>query len=119
MMKWKVDWLPEALKDLDDLDNSIRIKVLKAALKLEMDPINYGEPLGNKMGLELTGFYKKRVADGYRIVYFVKEQQVYVAAVAVGKRTRSEVYKSALQRINEHRADTNEELKKLMALIKK
>ena len=36
---------------------------------------------------------------GYRLVYEVRDQEVVVSVVAVGKRERNEVYKIAIKRI--------------------
>jgi mRNA interferase RelE/StbE len=38
-MRWTIKWFPEAVDDLENLDKSVRKKVLKAALKLETDPL--------------------------------------------------------------------------------
>ena len=39
-----------------------------------------------------------KAAAGYRLVYEVKDRELLVLVVAVGKRERSEVYKSAAKR---------------------
>lgn len=116
-MRWTVKWLPEAVGDLESLDNSVRKRVLKAALKLEIDPLKYGEPLGEKLGLDLVGL-RKITIQGYRLVYLPEEKLVFVAVVAVGKREGLGIYKTAAKRIAEYRELTENELKKIAELLK-
>ncbi len=47
MPNWKVELVPEAQKDFNSLDGSVRKRVLKQLVKLEQNP-NCGDPLGNK-----------------------------------------------------------------------
>ncbi|KFD41383.1 hypothetical protein DK28_0209390 [Peptococcaceae bacterium SCADC1_2_3] len=116
-MRWTVKWFPEAVDNLENLDKSERKKVLKAALKLETDPLRYGKPLGEKLGLDLVGLRKINI-QRYRLIYLPKEETVFVAVVAVGKREGLRVYKTAAKRIAEYRELTNNELKKLAGLLK-
>lgn len=119
MTKWNVKFLPEALNDLRNLDNSTRKRILSLVPKLESDPMNYGEALGNKFGLNLTTFYKITPVDGYRVIYSVQKKEVIVIVLAVGKRERGKVYKTAPKRIEMLRTMTNDELKKLESLLGK
>ena len=96
-MAWKVKLLSEAEKDFAQLDGSIRKVVLKQLVKLETNPF-YGDVLGNKAGIDLTGYFKlyadnKRLRIVYRIVASVIE------VIAIDKREDMEVYKIALKRI--------------------
>lgn len=119
MKKWTIKWHKDAVEELEDIDHSVRLRIIKAVLKLENDPMRYGVPLGHKLGLDLTGLYKMRIADGYRVVYHVMENEVIVTIVTIGKRERYSVYKTASQRIAEYREAANEEIEKLSKLIKK
>lgn len=88
----------EAADDFRQLDGSLRKPVAKQLKKLETAPL-LGEHLGNKAGLDLTGYYKLYVAKkGVRIVYRIIEQQVIVEVVAIGKREDLAVYQTALKR---------------------
>jgi len=94
---WKVKLTDEARNDLRELDGSQRILVIKQLVKLERDP-HVGKHLGNKMGMDLTGYYKlyadkKRV----RIVYSIEGDLIEV--VAIGEREDMEVYQLASRRI--------------------
>ena len=57
MQIWKVELVPEAQNDFSSLDGSVRKRVLKQLVKLEQNP-NYGDPLGNKAGINLDGYFK-------------------------------------------------------------
>ena len=116
-MKWMVKFLPEAVNDLRKLDNSIRARVLSVILKLEIDPLNYGLPLGNKLGLDLTAFFKITPSDGYRVVYFVQKNEVLVTIISIGKREKEKVYKNAALRIERLRTMANIELQRLDSLL--
>jgi len=118
-VNWKIEFLPEAKKDLYSLDNSVRKRILSAIAKLEKDPIKYGEPLGKKQGIDLVGLYKITPADGYRVIYLVQKKQITVIIISLGKREKGKAYKSAAQRIEEYRHLTNIELKKLSSLLEK
>jgi mRNA interferase RelE/StbE len=66
-------------------------KVLKRIERLEDNPEQQGEPLGNKFNINLTGCRKLTMLNRrVRIVYRVKGQVVQV--VVVGKREDLEVY---------------------------
>ncbi len=101
MTVWKVDLIPEAKADFAKLDGHVRKQVLKQLVKLEKDP-RYGEPLGDKAGIDLRGYFKlyadrKRL----RIVYEVSGQQIKV--IAIDKREDMEVYAIALKRISKQK----------------
>jgi len=51
---WKVELIPEAQADFNRLDGSVKKRVLKQLVKLGQNP-KYGDPLGNKAGINLDG----------------------------------------------------------------
>ncbi len=95
---------PEAVKDIKKLDGSKRQIVAKAIEKVLSNPFpqdksGYGKPLGNKAGLNLTGFLKiKLKGSGIRIVYRLVEIEGKMVVVVVGSRADDEVYKIAAKR---------------------
>lgn len=98
-MKFKVELIDEAREDLKNLDNSQQILVAKQLKQLASNPYK-GKRLGNKFGLNLTGFYKLYVAKKrIRIIYTVKEHLITVEVISIGKREESKVYKEAFQRV--------------------
>ncbi|MGJ0302963.1 hypothetical protein NG774_06475 [Aliarcobacter cryaerophilus] len=85
--------------DLKVLDNALIIKVFKKLKQIKQSP-QIGENLGNKNGMNLSGFKKvyidkKRV----RIVFEVEDNILTVYTIAVGQRDDMEVYKKAFDRL--------------------
>ncbi len=75
------------------------IKVFKKLKQIQQSP-QIGENLGNKNGMNLSGFKKvyidkKRV----RIVFEVQDDILTVYTIAVGQRDDMEVYKKAFDRL--------------------
>ena len=82
--------------DLKVLDNALVIKVFKKLKQIQQSP-QIGENLGNKNGMNLSGFKKvyidkKRV----RIVFEVQDDILTIYTIAVGQRDDKEVYKKLL-----------------------
>ena len=105
-VKWNLKYLPEAEDDLKDLDNSIRKRLYKSILRTVENPLpkhqgGYGELLGNKFGINLTGFLKIKLHGiGMRVVYKLEEPDMLVI-IAVA-REDYKVYKEAENRINKY-----------------
>jgi len=99
-MVYKVEFLPDAEKDFDALDASIRKEVAKKIDALAENPF-LGKPLGKKYGMDLTGFYKIYVSKKkYRIVYRLTGKHIEVIElVGIGKRDKEEVYKLVARRL--------------------
>ena len=89
----------DATDDFRHLDSSLKKPVAKQLKNLETSPL-LGEHLGNRAGLDLTGYYKLYAAKkGVRIVYRIIDQEVIVEVVAIGKREDLAVYQTSLKRI--------------------
>ncbi len=107
-MSWKVKYLPEAKKDLQDLDGSRRVLVLKAIKKVQQNPMpqvegGYGKPLGNKSGNDLSGFLKVKLkAAGLRVVYKTVKVNDTMLIIVIGARADEEVYDIAKKRIDDY-----------------
>lgn len=97
MPTWKVELIPEAHADFNKLDGSVKKRVLKQLVKLERNP-KYGDPLGNKAGINLDG-YCKLYADKRRIRIIYEEIDHVIKVIAIDKREDMEVYRIALKRI--------------------
>lgn len=103
-MNWKIRYLPEAEKDLQNLDGSSRLLTIKAISKVQENPLpqnegGRGKPLGHKSGSNLTGFLKiklKRI--GIRVVYKLVRADNIVLIVVIGIRSDDEAYELAAQR---------------------
>lgn len=107
-MNWKVVYLPEAEKDLKDLDGSRRILVQKAIKKVSQNPLpdnegGYGKPLGNHNQTNLAGFLKVKLRGaGLRIVYKLIRTETEMLVVVIGARADDEVYGQAQNRAIKH-----------------
>ncbi len=93
-MSYKLKFLPTALKEWKKLDNSIQSKFKKKlGDRLERPHISPSK---------LSGFenhYKIKLrASGYRLVYEVIDNELFVLVIAIGKRDRNRVYKKAKKR---------------------
>ena len=99
-MAFKIEFHPEAVKDFDRLDASVRKEVSKKIDALSENPF-LGKPLGNKMGLDLTGFFKLYVSKKkIRIVYrLLKDFLEVIEIIGIGKREKEEVYKLIFRRL--------------------
>lgn len=102
---WEIVYIEAAVKDLQDLDGSVRKQVLRAIEKVAQNPQpksegGYGNPLGNRNGLNLTGYMKIKLRDaGIRVVYRVEEVNGVMRIIIIGARSDDEVYRLAVQRI--------------------
>ena len=72
-MKWDIEYIKEALRDLKRLDVYNRKLILKAiektAERLLPPPDGIGKPLGNHASSQLSGYYKIKLKNiGYRVV---------------------------------------------------
>ena len=92
--KYKLKFLPTALKEWKKLDHSIQNQ-LRNKLKERLQ--NPHIPASQLYGFE--NHYKiKLKASGYRLVYEVLKQEIIVLVIAVGKREKNLVYKKAVKR---------------------
>lgn len=101
-MKFKIIFHPDAAREISGLDNQQKLLVLKQIKKLSLTPAT-GKKLGNKQGLDLTG-YRKMYADRkkIRIVYKIVEKKILVQIIAIGKRDNMKAYKKAANRIQDN-----------------
>jgi mRNA interferase RelE/StbE len=98
-LRYSVVLTAAAAEDFRQLDGSLKEPVAKQLRKLETSP-RLGEHLGNRAGLDLTGYYKLYAAKkSIRIVYRIIDQEIRVEVVAIGKREDLAVYQEALQRL--------------------
>jgi mRNA interferase RelE/StbE len=99
-MAFKIEVHPEAARDFDALDGSVQKEVGRKIDALAENPF-LGKPLGNKMGLDLTGFHKLYAArKKYRIVYRLEKRYLeLVEIVGIGKRDKEEIYKLIVKRL--------------------
>lgn len=103
-MKWKIEYIKEAQRDLKRLDPYNRKLILKAIEKTAERPLpppdGIGKPLGNHASARLSGFYKIKLKDmGYRVVYQLIRQNDMMRIIVISVRDDEAVYKEAERRI--------------------
>jgi mRNA interferase RelE/StbE len=93
-MSFELEFLEEALAEWKRLDGSVREQFKKKLAERLIEP--------RIPSAKLSGHpdrYKIKLRSiGYRLVYEVREKQLIVLVVAVGKRDRNAVYKAAEKR---------------------
>ena len=94
-MSFELRFEPDALKEWQSLDKSVREPLKrKLAKRLEQPHV-----LNERLHHRLSNCYKiKNDKTGHRLVYRVMDKQVVVLVLAVGKRERLEAYLKAAQR---------------------
>jgi mRNA interferase RelE/StbE len=104
-MPYKIEFLPDAAKDFDKLSGSLQKQAGKKIDALSNNPF-LGRPLGNKLGIDLTGFYKLYFAKKkYRVVYRLIGKHIEVIEiVGIGKRDKEEIYKLIAKRLKKVKA---------------
>ena len=93
-MSYELSFHPDALAEWRKLDKSISDQFKKKlAERLENPKVSAARLSGQKDRFKI----KLRNA-GYRLVYEVRDQHLMVLVVAVGRRDRNTVYKTAAKR---------------------
>jgi addiction module toxin, RelE/StbE family len=93
-MTYELAFLDEALKEWRKLDSTTRDQFkAKLAERLENPKVPSARLHGAKERYKI-----KLRSAGFRLVYEVRDQELVVLVVAVGKRERNEVYKTAARR---------------------
>lgn len=98
---YTIEFFAQVEDDLEQLDHRVRLLVFKQLQKLSRSP-KLGDLLGNKSGMDLTG-YRKMYVDHkrVRIVYRILEEVIIVEIIAIAARDEMAVYSKAVQRIQD------------------
>jgi mRNA interferase RelE/StbE len=102
---WNIDYHEKAKKDLQDLNSTVSVRVIKAINRVSLNPLpqsegGYGKPLGNKQSSKLAGCMKIKLKSiGIRVVYQLIRVDNIMKIVVVSIRDDDEVYKEAERRI--------------------
>lgn len=103
-MKWNVEFLDEAKRDMKRLDHSAQVQVLKGIQKVAGNPLSiheggYGKPLGHHNTTDLTGLFKIKFRDlGLRVVYKTEIVDNCMKIIVVSARSDDQVYREAAKR---------------------
>jgi mRNA interferase RelE/StbE len=93
-MTYNLAFLDEALKEWRKLDSSIRAQ-FKAKLE---ERLTHPKIPSARIHSAKERYKIKLRSAGYRLVYEVRDQELLVIVVAVGKRERNAVYQAAMRR---------------------
>lgn len=94
-MTYRLLFRTEAKKEWDKLDGAIRSQFKKKLIERLEEPRVESARLSG-----LRDCYKIKLRSaGYRLVYQVRDEEIVVSVVAVGKRERNAVYKAAVKRV--------------------
>lgn len=94
-MTFKLVFKQDAKKEWDKLDSTIKAQFKKKLIE------RLGNPRVDSSRLSgMKDCYKIKLRSaGYRLVYQVRDSEILISVVAVGKRDRNQVYKIAIKRI--------------------
>lgn len=94
-MTFKLVFKQDAKKEWDKLDSTIKAQFKKKLIeRLDNPRVDSSRLSGMK------DCYKIKLRSaGYRLVYQVRDSEILISVVAVGKRDRNQVYKIAIKRI--------------------
>ena len=90
-MSFELGFLDEALEEWRKLDGSVREQFKKKLAERLVTP----RVLVAKLSGHLDRYKIKLRSVGYRPVYEVRDQQLIVVVIAVGRRGRNALYKAA------------------------
>ncbi|MXW51221.1 MAG: type II toxin-antitoxin system RelE/ParE family toxin [Gammaproteobacteria bacterium] len=94
-MSYRLVFLASAMREWEKLDPDIR-QQFKSKLTARLE----APRVASDRLRTVKDCYKIRLRSaGYRLVYQVREQEIIVAVVAVGKRDRNAVYRVAANRL--------------------
>ncbi len=93
-MSFELAFLEEALAEWQRLDGAIRSQLKKKLAERLQAP----RVLASKLSGHPDRYKIKLRSVGYRLVYEVRDQEVLVLVIAVGKRDRNAVYRAAAVR---------------------
>ncbi len=94
-MTYKLVFKTSAKKEWDKLDSTTREQFKKKLIERVEEPRVENFRLNG-----MKNCYKIKLRNaGYRLVYQVRDSELVVSVVAIGKRERNAVYKAAVKRI--------------------
>ena len=103
-MRWKIEYMKEAQRDLLRLDPHDRKLILKAIEKTAERPLpppdGIGKPLGHRASSDLRCYYKIKLHSlGYRVVYSLVMDDGIMKIIVISIRNDDAVYLEAERRI--------------------
>ena len=100
-MTYKLRFQELALIEWEKLDTTIRERFKKKLVERLQNPRVPAAALSS-----MKNCYKIKLRDvGYRLIYQVEDNIVFVSVIAIGKRDKSKVYESAKSRLTAKKND--------------
>ena len=97
-MTYELEFKKSALKEWKKLGATVQAQLKKKLVEVLDNPHIPANKLSGA-----TNLYKIKLKQaGYRLVYEVNDQVITVTVIAIGKRERGSVYKTALERSLRH-----------------
>jgi mRNA interferase RelE/StbE len=94
-MTYELVFKDDALKEWKKIDAPVREAFKKKLQERLINPRVESAPLNG-----MKDCYKIKLRSaGFRLVYQVRDKQLIIAVIAIGKRDRNQVYKNAVKRI--------------------
>lgn len=93
-MSYELSFHPDALDEWRNLDNSVRDLFKKKLAERLQNP----RVPASKLSGQKDRFKIKLRRVGFRLVYEVRDAEIVIVVVAVGKRERNAAYKAAAKR---------------------
>ncbi|MCC6919086.1 MAG: type II toxin-antitoxin system RelE/ParE family toxin [Alphaproteobacteria bacterium] len=93
-MSYELGFLEEALKEWRKLDESTREQFKKKLAERLIDP----RVPASRLSGQKDRYKIKLRSVGYRLVYEVRDRELIVVVIAMGRRDRNEVYRLAARR---------------------
>lgn len=93
-MTYNLEFVRDALKEWQGLDNTVRKQFKKKLAERLTNP----KVTPDQLSGSIHRYKIKLRQSGFRLVYEVIDKEVVVLVVAVGKRERNAVYKAAAKR---------------------
>lgn len=95
-MTYKLAFLETALKEWNELDNTLKTQFKKKPSERLLNPHIKGSKLRG-----LDDCYKIKLrSSGYRLIYKVIDQRITVQVIGVGKRDKNKIYKLIHKRLS-------------------
>ena len=88
-MDWKIEYSPDAIRQLNKLDQPIRRKLFRY-LEEHIQGCKNPRHFGAALVANLSGLWRYRVGD-YRIICEIQEEKVIVLVLTIGH--RREIYR--------------------------
>ena len=94
-MIYEIEFLPSALKEWKKLGEGLRLQLKKKLAERQRSPRVQADAMAG-----MRDCYKIKLRSaGYRLIYEVRDRQLVILVIAVGKRERAEVFEIAKTRL--------------------